>query len=142
MTVVDGNGLPIGLHLDSAQPHEITLAETTLNTIRVPNNAGVPKPDRKSWWQTKVMIVVSLERNCAHAALNPLSAPLSAANANSPNAGVRSELDLLIVNAGKSNVVLLGWTIVVVWWCVMNVIFVSTRRFVLLPLFSGALIES
>ncbi len=30
MAVVDGNELPIGLHVDSAQPHEITLAEPTL----------------------------------------------------------------------------------------------------------------
>jgi transposase len=35
MVVVDGNGLPIGLHVDSAQPHELKLAEQTLSTIRV-----------------------------------------------------------------------------------------------------------
>lgn len=33
MAVVEGNGLPIGLHVDSAQPHELTLAEPTLRTI-------------------------------------------------------------------------------------------------------------
>jgi transposase len=43
MVVVDGNGLPIGLHIDSAQPHEVTLAETTLATIRVPQQRGRPK---------------------------------------------------------------------------------------------------
>ena len=43
MAVVDGNGLPIGLHVDSAQPHEVTLAETTLATIRVPQTRGRPK---------------------------------------------------------------------------------------------------
>ena len=43
MVVADGNGLPIGLHVDSAQPHEITLAETTLKTIRVPQKRGRPK---------------------------------------------------------------------------------------------------
>jgi hypothetical protein len=36
MLVVNGYGLPIGLHLDSAQPHEITLANQTMKTIRVP----------------------------------------------------------------------------------------------------------
>jgi hypothetical protein len=36
MVVTEGNGLPIGLHVDSAQPHERTLAEVTLQTIRVP----------------------------------------------------------------------------------------------------------
>jgi transposase len=43
MTVVDGNGLPIGLHVSSAQPHESTLAEATLATIRVPQKRGRPK---------------------------------------------------------------------------------------------------
>ena len=43
MAVVDGNGLPIGLHVDSAQPHELTLAKPTLATIRVPKKRGRPK---------------------------------------------------------------------------------------------------
>jgi hypothetical protein len=43
MVVADGNGLPIGLHVDSAQLHELTLAETTLSTIRVPRPRGRPK---------------------------------------------------------------------------------------------------
>lgn len=43
MAVVDGNGLPIGLHVASAQPHESTLAEATLATIRVPQKRGRPK---------------------------------------------------------------------------------------------------
>ena len=43
MTVVDGNSLPLGLHVDSAQPHEVTLAETTLKTISVPQKRGRPK---------------------------------------------------------------------------------------------------
>ena len=43
MTVVDGNGLPIGLHVDSATPHELKLAQTTLNSIRVPQKRGRPK---------------------------------------------------------------------------------------------------
>lgn len=43
MVVVDGAGLPIGWHVDSAQPHEITLAEPTLHTIAVPRRRGRPK---------------------------------------------------------------------------------------------------
>jgi transposase len=43
MTVVDGHGTPIGLYLASAQPHEITLAAPTLQTIRVPQKRGRPK---------------------------------------------------------------------------------------------------
>jgi IS5 family transposase len=40
MVVADGSGLPIGLHVDSARPHESRLAETTLATVRVPR----PRP--------------------------------------------------------------------------------------------------
>ncbi|HBW68675.1 MAG TPA: IS5/IS1182 family transposase, partial [Chloroflexus aurantiacus] len=36
MVVVDGTGVPIGLHVASAHPHERTLAEATVRTIRVP----------------------------------------------------------------------------------------------------------
>ena len=43
MTITDGNGLPIGLHVDSAQPHELTLAEVTLRTVRVPQPRGRPR---------------------------------------------------------------------------------------------------
>jgi transposase len=43
MVVVEGNGLPIGLHVDSAQPHELTLAERTLQTISVPRRRGRPR---------------------------------------------------------------------------------------------------
>ncbi len=48
MLVVDGHGLPIGLHLDSAQPREITLAGQTLKTIRVPQKRGRPRTRPKS----------------------------------------------------------------------------------------------
>lgn len=40
MLVADGNGLPIGLHLDSANPAEVKLAEQTLQTVRVRSRKG------------------------------------------------------------------------------------------------------
>ena len=44
MVVVDRKGVPLGAHLDSASPHEITLIETTLNTIAVPRKGpGRPR---------------------------------------------------------------------------------------------------
>jgi transposase len=36
MVVVDGQGVPLGAHLDSATPHEVTLIETTLKQVAVP----------------------------------------------------------------------------------------------------------
>lgn len=43
MAVVDGSGLSIGLHVDSAQPHELKLAEPTLQSISLPRTRGRPK---------------------------------------------------------------------------------------------------
>jgi len=43
MLVVDGNGLPLGFHLDSANVAEVKLAEQTLDTIRVARPQGRPK---------------------------------------------------------------------------------------------------
>jgi transposase len=48
MVVVDGNGLPLGFHLDSANKAEVKLAERTLDTVGVPRPRGRPKcrPDK------------------------------------------------------------------------------------------------
>lgn len=48
MLVIDGNGLPLGFHLDSAQVAEVRLAEHTLDTIKVARPLGRPKsrPDK------------------------------------------------------------------------------------------------
>jgi hypothetical protein len=49
MVVVDGQGIPLGIHVTSATPAEVTLVEPTLNTIRVPRvHGGAPrrKPPR------------------------------------------------------------------------------------------------
>lgn len=43
MLVVEGNGLPLGFHLDSANRGEVRLAEQTLDTIRVARPRGRPK---------------------------------------------------------------------------------------------------
>lgn len=43
MLVVDGNGLPLGFHLDSAGRAEVRLAQQTLDTIRVARPSGRPK---------------------------------------------------------------------------------------------------
>ena len=34
MVVVDGQGIPLGIHVASARPAEVTLVDATLNTIR------------------------------------------------------------------------------------------------------------
>jgi transposase len=47
MVVVDGKGVPLGKHLGSASPAEVTLAETTLASIRVPNRRRRGRPRQK-----------------------------------------------------------------------------------------------
>jgi transposase len=48
MVLVDGQGLPLGVRLESASPAEVTLAEATLDEVRVPRPKGRPrqKPER------------------------------------------------------------------------------------------------
>ena len=48
MVLVDGQGLPLGVRLESASPGEATLAEATLAEVRVPRPKGRPrqKPER------------------------------------------------------------------------------------------------
>src|SRR5688572_2628059 len=48
MVVADGHGLPIGLYVDSAQPHESQLADATLATVRVPQKQGRPRTRPKA----------------------------------------------------------------------------------------------
>ena len=49
MVVADGQGIPLGIQLASATPHEVTLIEATLENIAVPRaGPGCPrnKPER------------------------------------------------------------------------------------------------
>ena len=46
MVVVDGQGVPLGNHLDRASPAEVTLVERTLQQVRVPR-AGRGRPRSK-----------------------------------------------------------------------------------------------
>jgi transposase len=43
MLAIDGNGLPLGFHLDSANAAEVRLAGATLDTIAVPRPTGRPR---------------------------------------------------------------------------------------------------
>ncbi|MCL0103983.1 IS5 family transposase [Dehalococcoidia bacterium] len=43
MLVVEGQGLPIGVLVESAQKSEVKLAEATLTTVKVPRRVGRPK---------------------------------------------------------------------------------------------------
>jgi len=46
MVVADGQGIPLGNHLDSATPAEVTLIEQTLDKVSVPRK-GVGRPRKR-----------------------------------------------------------------------------------------------
>ena len=48
MVLADGEGVPLGVRLESASPSEVTLAEATLAEVHVPQPKGRPrqKPER------------------------------------------------------------------------------------------------
>ena len=48
MVLVDSEGVPLGVRLESASPYEVTLAEATLAEVRVPQPRGRPRqnPER------------------------------------------------------------------------------------------------
>jgi transposase len=71
MAVVDGTGLPIGLHVDSAQPHEITLAEPTLQTISVPRQRGRPRTRPKELVADKAYDSADFRRNLRRRGIRP-----------------------------------------------------------------------
>jgi len=71
MVVVDGNGLPIGLHVDSAQPHEITLEETTLATIRIPQKSRRPKTRPKELVADKAYDSADFRRKLRRRGIKP-----------------------------------------------------------------------
>lgn len=43
MLVTEGSGIPIGLLIESATPHEVKLAQATLRTVNVPQKRGRPR---------------------------------------------------------------------------------------------------
>lgn len=72
MIVADGNGLPIGLLVASAQPHESTLAEATLQTIRVPRRGrGRPKTRPKELVADKAYDSRAFRQGLRHRGIKP-----------------------------------------------------------------------
>ena len=47
MVLVDGQGLPMGVRLESASPSEVNLAEATVAEVRVPRPRGRPRQKPK-----------------------------------------------------------------------------------------------
>lgn len=79
MVVVDGEGVPLGIHVTSASPGEVTLLDTTLNTVRVPRRGRRPPlttlvgdmafdsdPARQRLAARGITLIVPYRSNCVH----------------------------------------------------------------------------
>ena len=81
MLVVDGNGLPLGFHLDSATKAEVKLAEQTLDTIHVVRPRGRPKqrPEKlvADRGYNSAMFRQALRRRGIHMCIPPKRRPAS-----------------------------------------------------------------
>jgi transposase len=79
MVLADGQGIPLGVCLASASPHEVTLAEATLRQVRVPRvGRGRPRmrppriiadraydsdPLRRSWRRRGIELIAPYREN-------------------------------------------------------------------------------
>ncbi|MGQ9500522.1 MAG: transposase [Anaerolineae bacterium] len=66
-----GHGLLIGLHGDSAQPHESTLADVTLQSIQVLQQRGRPKTRPKKLVADKAYDSASFRRRLRQRGIKP-----------------------------------------------------------------------
>jgi hypothetical protein len=86
MTVADGQGLPIGLHVDSAPPHASTLAAPTLATVKMPQRRGRPRPRPKALVADKASDSPTSRRSLRRRGLKP-TMPLVARRRQRPKRG-------------------------------------------------------
>jgi hypothetical protein len=89
MIVMDGNDLPIRIHEDSAQHHEIWLVEKTFSTIGIPQKLGHPWKPPKELIADKAYYSDGRRRKCGNA---ESSRPFSKGrNRENQNGGVQSK---------------------------------------------------
>ena len=106
MVAVDGQGLPIGIKLSSATPHESKLIESTLDTIRIPRiGAGRPRTKIQRLIYDRAADYPSLRRCLSEQRGIDLICP-HRKNYKQKCRMVENSLD--IKNDGKSNVQTLG----------------------------------
>ncbi|MGA2652696.1 MAG: transposase [Terracidiphilus sp.] len=78
MVLGDGEGVPLGVRLESASPAEVTLADATLEQVRVPRRKGRPRqkpkrliadrgydsdPLRKRWKRRGIELIAPCRKN-------------------------------------------------------------------------------
>ncbi|HZD94307.1 MAG TPA: transposase [Candidatus Sulfotelmatobacter sp.] len=70
MVLVDGKGIPLGVRLESASPNEVTLAEATLDQVRVPRCKGRPRHKPQRVIADRPMILIRFVSGSRNVVLN------------------------------------------------------------------------
>jgi IS5 family transposase len=87
MVVADGQGLPIGLHVASARPHESQLAQATLATVRVPQRCGRPRTRPKELVADKAYDSAELRQRLRRRGIKPTIPPIERPQRRQPKRG-------------------------------------------------------
>jgi transposase len=87
MVVADGQGLPIGLYVDSAQPHESQLAQATLATVRVPQTRGRPRTRPKELVADKAYDSAEFRQRLRRRGIKPTIPPVERPKRRTPRRG-------------------------------------------------------
>jgi transposase len=87
MLVADGEGLPIGLMLASANHHELRLAAAALQTVRVPRRRGRPKQRPKELVADKAYDSKHLRRWLRSLKIKPTISPYQRRQRKRPKSG-------------------------------------------------------
>ena len=86
MLVTDGNGLPLGLCVASANRHELKLAVPTLQTVRVPRRGrGRPRQRPKELVADKAYDSKCFRQWLRSKGSSPPSRPMKGASTNGPS---------------------------------------------------------
>jgi transposase len=87
MVVPAGHGLPIGWHVDNAQPHERQLAQATLAAVRVPQKRGRPRTRPKELVADKADESYEFRQRLRRRGIKPTSPPIKRRNRRKPKRG-------------------------------------------------------
>jgi Transposase DDE domain len=115
MLVAVALGLPIGLEVDSAQPHETQLADATLATIGVPQQRGRLRTQPKGLVADKAYDSREFRQRLRRWGIKPTISTFGRRMRRQPKRGVRSKRGRVIGSAGKSNTASGGWITVGDW---------------------------
>jgi hypothetical protein len=128
MVVADGHGLPIGLQVASARPHEHTLAVPTLATVNVPQRRGRPRTRPRELVADKAYDSRAFRQQLRRRGIKP-TIPPAARRRQRPKRGRPIRPGPVIASAGRWSGAWHGWTIVGGWSCAMDVISSITKPF-------------